>query len=128
MAGLLVCAGAQMVCIFGVAPATLLVPIPHKVLVDTPAANIMDHKPIMNIPTFGTCSSMANPTVAAATAAKLGVFTPMPCVPNTLAPWIVGAPTTLIENMPALDQNSKLMCTWGGVIQIVSPGQVKVLV
>jgi hypothetical protein len=29
----------------------------------------------------------------------------------------------LIGGMPALDSTSKLMCAWGGVIQIVSPGQ-----
>jgi hypothetical protein len=40
----------------------------------------------------------------------------------------VGAPTVLIGNMPALDNNSKLMCNWGGVIQIVNPGQMKMMI
>jgi len=56
------------------------------------------------------------------------VLTPMPCVPMTTAPWIPGAPTVLLGNMPALDNTSKLMCNWGGVIQIVSPGQMTVLI
>ena len=51
----------------------------------------------------------------------------MPCVPVTAAPWIVGSPTILIGNMPTLDNNSKLMCNWGGVIQFVAPGQFKVM-
>lgn len=117
-----------MQCSFGVAPSTLVVLPANKVLTQTPAANIMDNKPMVNIPPFGMCSSPSNPTVAAATAAALGVLTPMPCVPATTAPWVPGAPTVMIANMPALDSNSKLMCMWGGVIQIVSPGQTKTMV
>ena len=121
-----VCMGASMMCSFGAAPSTLVVLPENGVLTTTPAANIMDSKPIVNIPPFGVCSSPANPTVAAATAAALGVLTPMPCVPVTASPWAPGAPTVLIANMPALDSNSKLMCNWGGVIQITSPGQATV--
>lgn len=118
-----VCMGAAMQCSFGAAPSTLIV-LPDKcVLTGTPAANIMDGKPIVNVPPFGMCSSIANPTVAAATAAALGVLTPMPCVPVTPAPWTPGAPTVLLSEIPALDNSSKLTCTWGGIIQIVSPGQ-----
>ncbi len=125
--GVQCCMGASMMCSFGAAPSTLVVLPTNKVLAGTPAANIMDNKPIVNIPPFGMCMSMANPTVAAATAAALGVLTPMPCVPVTTAPWIVGSPTILLGNMPTLDNNSKLMCNWGGVIQIVAPGQFKVM-
>ncbi len=56
-----------------------------------PVANIMDHIPLLNIPTFGLCQSPANPVVAAATAAALGVLTPMPCIPATASPWIPAA-------------------------------------
>jgi hypothetical protein len=123
-----VCMGAMMQCSFGVAPSTLVVLPANKTLTGTPAANIMDNKPIVNIPPFGMCQSPSNPTVAAATAAALGVLTPMPCVPVTVAPWVVGSPTVLIGNMPALNNSSKLMCTWGGVIQITSPGQTNTMV
>jgi hypothetical protein len=61
--------------------------------------------------------------VAAATAAALGVLTPMPCVPVIPAPWVPGAPTVLVANMPALNNTSKLMCAWAGVISISLPGQ-----
>ena len=125
--GVQCCMGASMMCSFGAAPSMLVVLPTNKVLAGAPAANIMDNKPIVNIPPFGMCMSMANPTVAAATAAALGVLTPMPCVPVTTAPWIVGSPTILLGNMPTLDNNSKLMCNWDGVIQIVSPGQFKVM-
>ena len=122
--GMQVCMGAMMQCSFGVAPSSLVVLPANRVLAGAvPAANIMDHVPILNIPPFGMCQSMANPMVAAATAAALGVLTPMPCIPVTSAPWIVGAPTVMIGNMPALNDSSKLMCNWGGMIQITSPGQ-----
>jgi Domain of unknown function (DUF4280) len=123
-----VCMGAMLQCSFGVAPSSLVVLPANRVLTGTPAANIMDHAPMVNILPFGVCSSLANPTVAAATAAALGVLTPMPCVPVTPAPWVVGAPTVLIGNMPALNNSSKLMCAWAGVIQVVSPGQVTTMI
>lgn len=123
-----VCMGAMLQCSFGVAPSSLVVLPSNRTLTTTPAATIMDHAPLVNILPFGMCSSPANPVVIAATAAALGVLTPMPCVPATAAPWIVGAPTVLIGNMPALDNNSKLMCNWGGVIQIVNPGQTTVMI
>ena len=121
-----VCLGAALQCSFGAAPSSLIVLPANRVLTGTPAANIMDNKAIVNVPPFGMCSSMANPTVASATAAALGVLTPMPCVPVTPAPWVPGAPTVLIAEMPALDNSCKLMCAWGGVIQITAPGQATV--
>jgi hypothetical protein len=123
-----VCMGAMLQCSFGAAPSSLVVLPTNRVLTTTPAANIMDHAPLVNIMPFGMCSSPANPTVAAATAAALGVLTPMPCVPATAAPWVVGAPTVLVGKMPTLNNSSKLMCNWGGVIQVVNPGQTKMMV
>ena len=119
------CMGGMMACSFGVAPSSLVVLPANRVMIGgPPGATIMDHAPIVNVPPFGMCSSPSNPTVAAATAAALGVLTPMPCVPATAAPWVVGAPTVLIGGMPALNATSKLMCSWGGVIQLTFPGQV----
>lgn len=121
--GFQVCMGAMMQCTFGVAPSTLSVLPVNRVLTGTPDANIMDNKPMVNILPFGMCNSIANPTVAAATAAALGALTPMPCVPVTTAPWLPGAPTMLLANMPALNDSSKLMCMWGGVISPTMAGQ-----
>jgi Domain of unknown function (DUF4280) len=119
--------GALLQCSFGAAPSSLVVLPQNKVLATVPAANIMDNKPIVNVPPFGMCTSPANPTVIAATAAALGVLTPMPCVPVTAAPWAPGSTKVMIGNVPAVDNACKLMCNWGGVIQVVSPGQVKVI-
>lgn len=120
-----VCMGAMMMCTFGVAPSSLVV-LPTNMMItsDMPAANIMDNIPMTNIMPFGMCMSPANPVVAAATAAALGVLTPMPCIPATTAPWVPGAPTVLLANMPALDNTSQLMCMWGGVITFTFAGQV----
>ena len=120
--GLCVCGGAMLQCSFGLAPGTLQVTPQNKTVTSMPIANIMDHKPIANIAPFGMCQSIANPSVASATAAAMGVLTPMPCVPNTTAPWVPGAPTVLIAGNPALNNTSKLMCVWAGVIQITNPG------
>ena len=120
-----VCSGAQLMCSFGMAPSSLVVPPLNKAISSTmPSANIMDNKPMVNILPFGMCMSIANPTVAAATSAAMGVLTPMPCIPMTTTPWAPGSPTMLLGGMPALNLTSKLMCTWAGVIQIVQPGQM----
>tara|TARA_B110000114_G_scaffold178652_1_gene211987 strand:- start:106 stop:495 length:390 start_codon:yes stop_codon:yes gene_type:complete len=124
-----VCMGAMMQCSMGLAPSSLMVVPTNKVMTSNkPAATIMDHKPMVNVLPFGMCKSPANPMVAAATAAALGVLTPMPCIPATAAPWVPGSPTVLIGNMPALNDSSKLMCSYAGVISINSPGQVKELI
>ncbi|EUB75072.1 Protein of unknown function DUF4280 [Pseudomonas sp. GM41(2012)] len=124
-----VCATATLQCSFGAAPAVLnVLPVNRTLTGGMPAANIMDHIPLVNVMPFGTCMSMANPMVAAATAAALGVLTPMPCIPATASPWLPGAPTVLLGNMPALDANSILMCNWAGVIKIAMPGQMQMLI
>ncbi|WP_429843526.1 DUF4280 domain-containing protein [Brevibacillus sp. FIR094] len=126
--GQLVCGGAMLQCSFGAAPSSLMVLPVNRVTTSMPIATIMDNKPMVNVLPFGMCNTMSNPQVAAATAAKLGVFTPVPCVPVTAAPWVPGSPTVLVANMPALNQTSKLMCSWGGVIQITNPGQATIQV
>ena len=73
----------------------------------------MDHIPMVNIMPFGMCMSLANPTVAAATAAAQGVLTPMPCIPATPSPWAPGALTVLLGNSPSLDNISILTCALG---------------
>jgi len=119
-----VCMGAQMMCSFGLAPSDLVVLPTNEVFTNMmPDANIMDNIPMVNIMPFGMCTSPANPEVAAATAAALGVLTPMPCVPVTPAPWTPGGVTVNLAFFPTLDDVSELMCTWGGVITFVDAGE-----
>ena len=106
---------AMCMCSFGAAPATLSVTSQQTVMIGGQlAATFMDN----NFPTCGMCSNPANPQVAAATAAAAGVLTPMPCVPNILAPWTPGCPTVMVCNKLLLNNSSKLMCSYGGLIQI----------
>ena len=118
-----------MMCSFGAAPSTLIVlPVNQVMTSSQPAATIMDHVPMVNIAPFGMCLSVANPTVAAATSAALGVLTPMPCIPNTPAPWTPGSATVFERSLPVLNSTSKLQCVWGGMISIMMPGEMTEMV
>jgi hypothetical protein len=120
----LVVLGASLQCTMGMAPGTLLVlPVNKTMGGGVPAANIMDFAPMVNILPFGMCQSPSNPVVAAATAAALGVLTPMPCIPATVAPWSPGASKTMIGNMPALNDSSTCNCLWAGTISVTKAGQ-----
>jgi Domain of unknown function (DUF4280) len=116
---------AELTCTMGVAPSVLQV-LPMNLVTcgGMNAANIMDFVPMENIMPFGMCMSPANPEVAAATAAAMGVLTPMPCIPNTVAPWTPGSATVTLGEMPLLDSTSMCMCMWAGVISITMPGQM----
>lgn len=120
--------GTTLKCSFGAAPTPLVVLPVNRVVAPLPAANIMDNKPFLNIVPFGMCSSPANPMVIAATAAALGVFTPMPCIPVIVSPWLPGSPKVLIGNLPTVSNSSKCMCSWGGVVSVVAPANFRVMV
>ena len=119
-----VCMGATMKCSMGMTPCPLVVTPRNSTIQLKPVANIMDNKPFVNIPSFGMCRSLANPAVASATAAAQGVLTPMPCIPNTPAPWAPGNPLVFTQNFPTLTVSSKLMCMWGGCIDFINSGHI----
>jgi hypothetical protein len=126
--GELVVEGALIKCAFGMVPMPLNVIPPTQVLADgLPVATIAHVIPMVNILPFGLCMSPANPEVIAETAAALGVPTPAPCIPITVDPWVPGAPTILVDGVPALTQESFCMCAWAGLIEILEPGQITVL-
>lgn len=115
---------AVLQCTFGMAPMPFKA-TPRPVLSSNQMCGVItDNIPIMNVGPFGMCQSLANPTVAAATAAAMGALTPMPCLPVFPAPWVPGAPTVLIQNIPALDNTCKLMCAYAGVVSVNFAGQV----
>lgn len=113
--------GALLRCTMGVAPVPLTVVGMRPMCQNMPMANIMDFAPMVNIKPFGVCRSMANPTVASATAAAMGVLTPMPCIPVITGPWSPGGQEKIC-NFPALLDNCKCMCAYGGNISITFPG------
>ena len=128
--GTVVVSGAKLMCPFGTAPGTLNATSQVTTLgCSKPVATIMDIALGSNITPFGMCCSMANPQVAAATAAALGVLTPQPCSMVPLGPWQPTKPTALVGGKPVLTQDSMLMCGMGmGQISIIAPGQVKIVI
>ncbi|MFO0549569.1 MAG: DUF4280 domain-containing protein [Polyangiaceae bacterium] len=118
----LVVRGAQLRCNKGTAPGSLSIPR-SPVTADGPTtATVNDYIPVTNIPTFGQCTTQANPTVATATAAAQGVLTPMPCVPVVASPWSPGSSITTIDGVKALTDDSKCSCNWTGSISVQSAG------
>ena len=91
------------------------------------AGTKMHHTPA-NIATFGMCNLTANPAVAAATSAALGVHTPMPCVPAIAGPWAPGATKVKIANLEALHDGCTANCSYGGAISVKFAGQTMVQV
>ncbi|MBE5826558.1 MAG: DUF4280 domain-containing protein [Butyrivibrio sp.] len=126
MSNLVVVSGTAM-CSMGTAPAPVKVTSQQKVLAGgKPAATIQDAQPMANIGPFGMCTSLANPQVAAATAAAMGALTPQPCIPAPAGTWIPTKPKILIGGKPCLSNDCKLMCAYAGQVSITVPGQVKV--
>ena len=125
MADTYVVTGAIMTCTFGMAPSSLVIlPSRTDMMSNMPRGNIMDFAPMVNIMPFGMCNTPSNPTVAAATAAAMGVLTPMPCIPAITTPWMPGKPTMLIQGQPALTRSCCNMCMWGGQITFSTDGQM----
>lgn len=112
--------GAQILCTFGTAPAPLnVIPKGPPVMIEGKlAATVMDIMPMANIPSFGPCLSPANPV-------NIKPIGPVPgsgpCVPVITGPWLPGGPTVLINGTPALDNASKCICSWGGVVSVLVP-------
>ncbi len=116
-------------CPFGVTPTPLNVLPDRTVFAEIMLmGNITDMISLVNIMTFGMCTTLSNPEVEAATDAAMGVLTPMPCVPVIDSPWISEAFTVIATEGPALDQTSITMCAWGGVIFVDEPGNFTVMV
>jgi len=127
--GIGVCNGAMLTCSFGIAPSSMLVLPKNRVMMENmPSANIMDNIPFVNIVPFGMCQSPSNPAVITATSAAMGVFTPMPCIPNIVTPWTPANPTVLVGNMPIINNSSMLNCMWLGLITVSNPGEMSTVV
>ncbi|MDR1605339.1 MAG: DUF4280 domain-containing protein [Gracilibacteraceae bacterium] len=124
--GLAVVSGATYVCSFGTVPGVLKAGKASVLAAGMPAATISDVAPMTAISPCGLCTTPSNPTVAAATAAALGVLTPQPCIPVPVGAWL-GSKGPLIGGTPGLSGEGRLLCAYGGSISIVAPGQTKVL-
>lgn len=116
--------GAMLCCSFSVPPRPgklKVLPLNRVRVEGRWAATIMDHVPMVNIPSFGMCLAPTNPLVIKNTALAGGIPTPDTCTPVTPAPWINGATSVQIGSMPALDSSAQCLCAWLGVITILNP-------
>jgi hypothetical protein len=117
----LVCTGATLQCSMGTTPATFAA-TGQEVSALTDAGVVTDVG-AASIPPFGMCMSLANPQVAAATAAAQNVLTPQPCLPVIAGAWTPGSESVSVGGVAALDDSSQCACNWGGSITITAPGQ-----
>ncbi len=125
----LICDGASISCSYGTASSSLTILPTNEVNTDSmPAATVDDYIPLVNIMSFGQCSSETNPSVIAATAAANGVQTPAPCIPSTVTPWSPGISDVLINGMNALDDSSTCNCLWAGAISFSDAGEEDVTI
>lgn len=110
-------AGMKITCPFsgGVQVPFMVTPEKRVLLDGTPMANIMDNKPITNIPPIGLCTNPANPAVAATAPA----FTPKPCLIAPAGPWSPGKADVLVGGQPALLNTDRLQCSYGGIVIFV---------
>lgn len=117
--GVLVIGELNMVmCTFGTGPGMLLaLPTSLTFINGMPLATIMDMAPIVNLPPFPTCVSPAPSPIPPV----------KPCIPSVAGPWIPGVPNVLAGGLPALDNLSKAICSRGGIINIMIPGQFQVI-
>lgn len=129
----LVVNGAKLKCPMGDAEGSLKVSVPCPQAEGGNIAVLTDNIPMNNVAAgpgspgpFGKCKSLANPTVASATAAAMGALQMMPCVPLIPAPWASTATLVKVGGKPAVLDSSLLVCAWGGTIQVSDPGQKKV--
>ena len=117
-----VVSGATVQCTMGTTPGQLKASPSTVRLGGAHAVRISDVAPMMNVGSCGMCTSLLNPTVASATAAALGVLTPMPCVPSPIGTWMCSG-TPLLAGQPGVSSDATLTCAYGGTLRIITPGQ-----
>lgn len=118
--------GSQCMCTMGTAPSGIRATTQQMVSGGGQTfVTVADASPA-NIGPFGMCTSLANPAVASATAAALGVLTPQPCTPTPAGTWMPVNPAVTVGGSPCLTMDCKLQCSFAGTISIVSPGQFTV--
>jgi len=122
MAKKLVVHGAKLKCTQGTSESSFVVTPNIADAKDKPMATVMDFVPMKNILPFGMCNSPANPQVAAATAAAMGVLTPQPCIPVVTAPWSPGSAVAQMNGNKLLTDDSTCQCQWTGQISIADAG------
>lgn len=120
----LLCTASTLICSFGAAPSVFSADaLPGAPVVLGATAGVITAITPANIPPFGVCQSMANPAVASATSAAMGVLTPMPCTPAIVGPWAPPATSGSAGGVKLATMSSTCTCSFGGVISVAMPMQ-----
>ena len=110
--------GATVKCSFGQGPGTAsLVLVPTMIDGTSKAIATTSDNTMMNIATFGMCTTASNPAVSAAQGA------PSACIPVITAPWSPGSSTVTVGGKAALTSDSTCTCSYGGMITVDKAGQ-----
>lgn len=112
-----VCHGAELRCSCGSLPGLLQLAGGGTSTATVQAlATVLDHRPLVQIPAFGSCLCAGHPLAATA-------FAPPPCVPQTAQPWTQPHATPRLGAAPLLTADATLRCAYGGEIQCTAAGQ-----
>lgn len=141
--------GARLVCLYGTREARLVVPLDHGVCINShPQLIIKDRKSLVNIKSFGNCTSINNSNMEAAAADAVRAFNVdnpksifskdepdisdelknlciCECIPDLSESlkWSDGNEKHGINGETTLTQNAKIVCAHGGIIRIYRDGQ-----
>lgn len=117
--------GALCQCPFGTMCAVNVLPITNVFISKKLCVRMPDAKALVNIPSFGMCTSPGNPSVV-----KIppGIVVPTVCVPNiTNTNWETKKNNVKICGQSVCTDGDTCMCSYGGVISIIMPGQFTVV-
>lgn len=119
------CVGALASCTFGVAPTPLTF-LPASMVMGSagPMGNMPDFAPFLNVVPFVFCNSPANPLFLP----LKFVGMPCPCIPVPAGPWMPMKPNVMSKLGPLLNNDSMLMCAYGGMIKAMMPAQFTVMI
>ena len=109
-------------CSNGNAPCPLVVTSSGRMTCGRRKVAVKTDASIANLASFGMCNTLANPAVAAATAANNGVLTPQPCVPALTGSWNGTAGKLNVGGMAAVLESSTAICSYAGNISISLTG------
>jgi hypothetical protein len=117
----LVVMGATVKCTFGQGPGTATLSL-LPTMIDGTSKTIAttSDNAILNISTFGMCTTASNPAVWAAQGA------PSAGIPVITAPGSPGSSTVKVGGKAALTKDSTCNCSYGGVITVDNAGQSKI--
>lgn len=121
--------GGKAMCSMGPGGMFNISAMGNVMIENKPILTTKDTVPFMNVSPAGVmCQSMANPMVASATAAAMGVLTPQPCVPNFVGMWLPGTINCKCKFMGLVDSSCSLMCAYAGKLSITFAGATRTTV